>query len=108
MCIRDSVYRDLARPRDKKNRVGHYPHQVLDEIPILFNIRALKVLNAFLEYKERSLVTRQSGKVQFYNVSASITNFTNDKKRIAENNIMRATVSSNFLNKTLLKTNWIF
>jgi len=100
------VYRDLARPRDKKNRVGYYPHQVLDDVPLVFNIKKVKVHNSFIEYKERNHITRQSGQVQFYNVNATMTNFTNDKH--APNKVMKAFVSSNFLNKTPLRSNWTF
>jgi hypothetical protein len=100
------IYRDLARPRDKKNRVGYYPHQVLDDVPLVFNIRKVNVRNSFIEYKERNHITRQSGLVQFYSVNGSITNFTNDKHD--PNKVMRAVINSNFLNKTPLKTNWAF
>jgi len=100
------VYRDLARPRDKKNRVGYYPHQVLDDVPLVFNIKKVKVHNSFIEYKERNHITRQSGHVQFYNVNATMTNFTNDKH--APNKVMKAFISSSFLNKTPLKSNWTF
>jgi hypothetical protein len=100
------IYRDLARPRDKKNRVGYYPHQVLDDMPLGFNIRKVNVHNSFIEYKERNHITRKSGLVQFYNLNATLTNFTNNKH--APNKIMKAFVSSNFLNKTPLKTNWTF
>lgn len=100
------IYRDLARPRDKKNRVGYYPHQVLDDIPLRFAIRKVHIANSFVEYKERNHITRQSGKVQFYNVNGTIANFTNDKR--AGNKVMRAIVNSRFLNKTPLKTNWTF
>lgn len=100
------VYRDLARPRDKKNRVGQYPHQVMDDIQVRFNIKKVNVQNSFVEYKERNHITRQSGKVQFYNVNGTITNFTNDKK--AANKVMKAVVSSSFLNQAPLKTDWTF
>ena len=100
------IYRDLARPRDKKNRVGQYPHQVLDDFPVRFNIHKVNVRNSFVEYKERSHITRQSGKVQFHNVDGVITNFTNDKK--VKNKVMKAFVNSSFLNRTSLKTNWTF
>jgi len=100
------VYRDLARPRDKKNRVGHYPQQVLDDVPLVFNIKKVNVRNSFVEYKERNHITRQSGLVQFYSVNAMITNFTNDKH--APNKVMKAFIKSSFLNKTPLKTNWTF
>ncbi len=100
------IYRDLARPRDKKNRVGQYPHQVMDDIQLRFNIKKVNVQNAFIEYKERNHITRQSGKVQFHNVNGTITNFTNDK--MASNKVMKAVVNSSFLNKTPLQTNWTF
>ena len=100
------IYRDLARPRDKKNRVGQYPHQVMNDIQLRFNIQKVKIQNSFIEYKERNHITRQSGKVQFHNVKGTITNFTNDKK--ASNKVMKAVVTSSFLNKTPLETNWTF
>lgn len=100
------IYRDLAQPRDKKNRVGQYPHQVMDDIQLRFNIKKVNVQNAFIEYKERNHITRQSGKVQFHNVDGMITNFTNDRR--ASNKVMKATINSSFLNKTPLKTNWTF
>ena len=100
------IYRDLARPRDKKNRVGYYPQQVLDDVPLVFNIGKVNILNSFVEYKERNHITRQSGLVQFYSVNGTITNFTNDKH--APNKVMKAFINSRFLNKTSLKTNWTF
>jgi len=100
------VYRDLARPRDKKNRVGYYPQQVLDDVPLVFNIKKVNVPNSFVEYKERNHITRRSGLVQFYSVNATITNFTNDKQ--APNKVMKAFINSRFLNKTPLETNWTF
>jgi len=100
------IYRDLARPRDKKNRVGYYPQQVLDEVPLVFDIKKINVRNSFVEYKERNHITRQSGLVQFYSVNGTITNFTND--RHPRNKVMKAVINSRFLNKTPLKTNWTF
>lgn len=100
------IYRDLARPRDKVNRIGKYPHQVLDDIPLKFNIRKVNVRNSYIEYKERNHITRQSGKLRFHNVNGSLTNFTNDKT--IKNKIMKAHLQSAFLNKAPLKTNWTF
>lgn len=102
------IYRDLAIPRDKKNRVGTYPHQLMETLPFIFRVKKLVLTNSFIEYKERNHITRQSGKVQFYRVNASINNFTNDKNAIATNNVMAADISASFLNKTPLKTSWSF
>jgi hypothetical protein len=101
------IYRDLIRPRDKKNRVGTYPQQVIQQIPVSFRVGKVIASNTFIEYKERSHITRQSGKVQFYNVHANISNFTNDKKAIAANNVMTVDMNARFLNKTPMKVTWL-
>jgi hypothetical protein len=102
------VYRDLARPRDNKNRVGHYPHQVLEDIPMSISIKNVLVSNAYVEYKERNPITRESGKVRFYNVNANVNNFSNNRNKLSTNRIMTANVSSSFLNSAALNTQWIF
>jgi hypothetical protein len=102
------IYRDLSLPRDKKSRVGKYPHQLLDKIPVSLQVKKMVMSNTFLEYKEKSKITNQSGKVQFHNVSAIITNLTNNKDAVKADNVMRADISTNFLNKAPLKVVWQF
>lgn len=102
------IYRDLNIPRDKKNRVGDYPHQALQKIPADIDIRKLVVINSFIEYKERNNITKNSGKVQFYNVYSTITNFTNKKESIRRNNVMTLVSKTSFLNKTPFNVNWKF
>lgn len=102
------IYRDLARPRDKKNRVGDYPHQVLDNIPIPLHIARINMNGAYVEYKERSHITRKSGRVRFNNISATISNFTNMKWAIKKNNVMKVDVKSSFMNLTPLNVEWTF
>lgn len=102
------IYRDLSIPRDNKNRVGRYPHQLLDNIPLTIDVRKLVLANSFVEYKERNKISGQAGKVQFHNVQATLTNLTNDKKSIRKSNIMTATINTLFLNTARLHTNWQF
>ncbi len=102
------IYRDLSIPRDKKNRVGSYPHQKLDDLPVTVNVRKLILKNAFVEYKEKSNITGQSGKVQFFNTYATITNVTNGEEALQQNNIMTAEISTRFLDKAPLKASWKF
>ncbi|HKO80430.1 MAG TPA: hypothetical protein VJU78_08550, partial [Chitinophagaceae bacterium] len=102
------IYRDLSIPRDKKNRVGRYPHQLLDKIPVSITVKKLILSNAFVEYKEKNKITKQSGKVQFHKVYATITNLTNNKDAVKANNIMTADISTKFLNKASLKVVWQF
>ena len=102
------IYRDLSIVRDKKNRVGRYPHQLIDKLPISIQVKKLILSNTFVEYKEKSKITAQSGKVQFNNVYALITNLTNNKEGIKANNVMTADISTKFLNKAPLKVVWQF
>lgn len=102
------IYRDLSVIRDTENRVGTYPQQVIDDIPFKFIIGSLNIRDSYVEYKERSAVTKEAGRVQFHNISATIVNFTNHPKSIAKNNIMRADVKSSFMNVTPLNTTWTF
>jgi hypothetical protein len=102
------IYRDLSIVRDKKNRVGTYPHQSIDKIPISVQVKKLILSNTFVEYKEKSKISAQSGKVQFHNVYASITNLTNNNEAIKANNVMTADINTKFMNKTPLKVVWQF
>ncbi len=97
------IYRDLIIPRDKKSRVGAYPHQLMQKIPTVFRVKKIQVTNGFIEYKEKHQTSRLAGKITYHNVNASISNFTNDKKTIAANNIMTVDMNTRFLNNAPLK-----
>lgn len=102
------IYRDLNIERDKKNRVGTYPHQVLAKIPIPISVKKILLGNTFLEYKERNNITGQAGKVQFANVQAVISNLTNRKGLTGKNNIMTVDINSRFLGKSPFRATWLF
>jgi hypothetical protein len=102
------LYRDRNIRSDKKKRVGTYPHQVLQKLPLQIEIKRAIVKNAFIEYKEKSPITQQSGKVQFWNISGSISNITNRKEVIARNNLMVMDIKTRLLNKIPLYTKWTF
>jgi len=103
-----NIYRDLNIPRDQKNRVGDYPHQAFQKLPVDIDVRKVVLANAFIEYKERNNITKKAGKVQFYDVHATISNFTNKKESIRKSNVMTLVSSSRFLNKTPFNVNWQF
>lgn len=102
------IYRDLNIVRDKKNRVGTYPHQALRKLPIPLSVKKVLISNTFLEYKERNNITGKAGKVQFNGVQAVISNLTNKKELMAKNNIMTIDINSRFLNKAPFRATWLF
>jgi len=101
------IYCDVAVHNNKKP-IETYPLHVINVIPVPIRVGKLVLPNAFVEYKERSIITRQTGKVQFYNTYTVISNITNEKNAIAVNNVMTAEMSSMFLDKTAVKLKWHF
>lgn len=101
------IYCDVAIHNNKKP-VETYPLHVIDVIPVPIRMKKLIVSDAFVEYKERSNITRQTGKLQFDNTYTVISNITNEKNAITTNNIMTVDMSSRFLNRTPLKLKWHF
>jgi len=80
------VYRDLSRPPDTTSKVGKYPQQQLMRLPIPVNIKRLVFEHSFIEYKERNAKSDSAGRLQFFDVSATLNNVTNRKADIARDN----------------------
>ena len=102
------IYRDLGWKRGIRGPVKIFPHQALVKMPIPFHIKKLILANTFIEYKERAVISRQAGKVQFYNSYATITNLTNRQDAAAKNNMLTLDISTRFLNKAPLRVTWKF
>ncbi len=102
------IYRDRNQPAVTASAVGNYPHQVIRQIPFKLDIKKGIVGNIFIEYKEKSSITHQTGKVQLWNTSAYITNITNRKESIARNNLMVFDMRSRLLNKIPIAVRWTF
>ncbi|MCG2617050.1 hypothetical protein LZZ85_22330 [Terrimonas sp. NA20] len=102
------IYRDLGYKAGMRGPVKLFPHQSMVKAPLPFQIKKIVLSNAFIEYKERAVISRQAGKVQFYNTYATITNLTNRQDAAAENNILAININTRFLNKAPLRVTWKF
>jgi hypothetical protein len=102
------IYKDPAMKKADAGKPAGFSPGIIEDIPVLFQFRKIKIDNAFVEYKERNINTRQAGKAQFYYINAAISNCTNNKNAIAANNIMTADISSRFSNKVPVITSWRF
>ncbi|HET6993856.1 MAG TPA: hypothetical protein VFI06_02685 [Chitinophagaceae bacterium] len=102
------IYRDRNRPEDRSSKLGKYPHQEIQKIPVPFEIKKAMVRKVYIEYKERSTITHQAGRLQLLNTSARISNITNRKASIARNNLMVVDMQSSLLGKIPLSSKWTF
>lgn len=80
------VYRDLNRPPDTASKVRKNPQQQLMRLPLPLTIRKVVFTRSFIEYKERSAKSDSTGKLQFFDVAATISNVTNWREVISRNN----------------------
>jgi len=92
------IYRDGRMPRDKVNRVGQYPHQLIMKIPFPVNVRNGVFEKSFVEYKEMNEKSNKAGRVQFHRVHATMTNVTNERSAIKKNDKLTIDYSAWFLN----------
>lgn len=102
------IYRDLAYKRGIRGPYKLFPHQSMVKAPLPFRIKRIVLNNAFIEYKERAVISRQAGKVQFFNSFATITNLTNRQDAAAVNNMLTLDIHTRFLNKAPLHVTWKF
>ncbi len=96
------IYRDLSYPRDGRSRVGKYPQQQLMHLPVPVLFKKAVFIQSFIEYKEKNARSNDAGKVQFYNVHATIRNITNVHAAITEDNTCVVDFESKFLNEAPL------
>jgi hypothetical protein len=97
------IYRDLNIPRDKKNRIGTYPSQVVMKLPLPVDIKKIILKSSYVEYKEKNHITKKAGRVRFHDVYASISNLTNKR-----NTTMDIDITTRFQNKAPFRSSWTF
>ncbi len=100
------IFNDRTVPPDEGSKVGKYPHQLLQQLDMPVYIKKLNIKNGLISYKERGAISRQVGDVFFTAVNASVTNITNMPDFIKQNKWMQVEVTSKFLNKSLLASEW--
>lgn len=95
------IYRDLSYLQDSTQKLtGNFPQQQLMRLPVKLALKKIILPHSFIEYKEKNAKSHKSGKVQFYEVNATLTNVTNINSLIVNNNICAVNFKSKFLNKT--------
>ena len=93
------IFRDLSYPPDTVSKMGKFPQQLLMRLPILVDIFKMVFVHSFIEYKEKNAKSDSSGKVQFFDASATISHVTNRREAIALDNKCVLLFRAKFLDK---------
>lgn len=103
------VFRDLSYPIDSISRQGQqqtYPHQLVHKLSFFVTVKKFLVKNSYIQYKEKEVISHNSGVVKFSNSNLTITNISNHKARASDKSIVTFTTS--FLDKIPLAGHFVF
>ncbi len=93
------IFRDLSYPPDTVSKVGKYPQELLMRLDVPIRIGKMVFTNSFIEYKEKNGKSDSAGKVQFYDVRATISNVTNMPEYISRDNACVVNFKAKFLDR---------
>jgi hypothetical protein len=74
-------------------------------MPIAVALKKVEINSGYIEYKERSNQTGNSGKIRFHNIALSITNFSNRPQDLAVNPVCGLHLRAKFLNEIPVNIN---
>ncbi|MDN3581106.1 hypothetical protein [Mucilaginibacter flavus] len=97
--------------KTKKNdadAVSTFPNMIVRNTNADITIDTVRLKNIGVEYAEFNSDSKKTGTVLFNHTSGSFYNVTTNKKAIEKNNITRADLSSYFMNRGYLTTQFLF
>lgn len=94
-----AVYNDKYQAVDTRSKLGKYPHQLLMKLPFLIRLDTISLRDLDLSYTEKNPRSGAEGTLNFDNMSAVITNVTNDSVQIKTNPLCRVSATATFMNQ---------
>ncbi|MFE2860248.1 AsmA family protein [Sphingobacterium multivorum] len=103
-----SIYSDKHYKSPPTSQIGNAPHMKLMQMSTRLGIDSLILDNIGITYAEMSDEYSQIGTITFDHTYGTILNVTNDSTKLIKQKLMRANLSSNFMNAGKLSTNFVF
>ena len=104
-----AVFNNNSLPKkEKENRIGKYPHQLLQKLgaPILIDKIRLKDIN--INYALYNKESEQKGKISFEHTSGTVSNATNIEKVKATKPVMEANLTTYLMGQGKLDVDFKF
>lgn len=103
-----AVFNNNSLAKKNTEKIGRYPHQLLQKVEAKLNISKLNLSNVNISYSEFDRDSRQKGTISFENTSGSFSNVTNTPKYKSINPFMTASLTSYLMGKGKLDVNFKF
>ncbi|MES1216402.1 MAG: hypothetical protein ABUT20_12875 [Bacteroidota bacterium] len=97
-----NVYKDRTATPDQRGKLGKYPHQLLQKLPFVLNIKQLHLSDAEVTYTEKSSKSAMEGKLIFQKLHGTVKNVTNDLDEIKKNRDCVADITGLFMQRSQL------
>jgi hypothetical protein len=102
-----NLYRD-KNDKFPEDQVRYMPQKIIADLDFPLTIEALIGNDINIKYEELAENTSTPGYVEFANLTAGISNITNDSLKLLENNIMMIAASADFMGKGKLQADFEF
>ncbi|SHF64339.1 AsmA family protein [Pedobacter caeni] len=103
-----AVFNNNALPKKETEKIGRYPHQLLQKVKGKMHISQLNLNNVNISYSVFDRDSRQKGTISFENTSGGFSNVTNMPKYKEKNPFMTASLTSYMMGKGKLDVNFKF
>lgn len=102
------VFNNSALPKLIVEKIGRYPHQLLQRVNGKLSIQKLNLSNVDISYSEYNTDSQQKGTITFENTSGSFSNVTNMLKDKLKNPWMTASLSTYLMGRGKLDVGFKF
>ncbi|WP_316746467.1 hypothetical protein [Pedobacter gandavensis] len=102
------VFNNKALPPLIREKIGRFPHQLLQRVNGKLSIQKLNLSNIGVSYAEYDTDSQQKGTITFENTSGSFSNVTNVPKDKAKNPWMTANLTTYLMGRGKLDVNFKF
>ncbi|MEZ5016661.1 MAG: hypothetical protein R2800_06385 [Flavipsychrobacter sp.] len=90
------IFHSRIPPEDPHDKLGKFPHQILQKSPLPIGIKQLKIKNGTVGYSELNKKTNKVGDIEFSSLEGEINNITNIPKQLDSNNSCEMNIKAKF------------
>ncbi len=102
------IYANNAFKGKKSSMIGKDPQQSLQKVALDMWLKRINLNDARISYAETDAITKATGEILFTHTNARFSNVTNDDDQKRRNSIMRANVSTRFMDVAPFQVNFKF
>jgi hypothetical protein len=100
------IYNDRTIPAFTGNKIGNYPHQLIQKLKFPLYIKKIDVKDGYITYTERGQQSEQKGTVFFSRANGTIENVTNIPAYIKQHHLLVVKANARLLGVGNLQTKW--